>query len=124
MFMACHRCSPPGWRMPALHFAGSPLLASTSSAQRSSPKTVEGAIGGVVVNVAVMLLCGLLFLLSSIIEGTAHVDYWVLFLMKQEEACSGRCCPSWGPLELFHHQAQLPLSSDFGQVILSHGGPL
>ena len=40
----------------------------------SPKKTVEGAIGGVVVNVAVMLLCGLLFS-EFYYQGTAHADY-------------------------------------------------
>ena len=115
--MCSLRCSPPGWRMPA-PILRARFLASTSSAQRSAQKDRGGAIGGVVVNVAVMLLCGLLFS-EFYYQGTAHADYGVLFLI----GLFGAALSILGDLSFSIIKRSCHIK-DFGQVIPGHGGIL
>ena len=84
----------------------------------SPKKTVEGAIGGVVVDVIVMLLCGVLF--SRVYyQGQVEVNYFVLFLI----GFLGAILSILGDLSFSIIKRSCHIK-DFGQVIPGHGGIL
>ena len=100
------------------YFAGTLFGKHKLCPEISPKKTVEGAIGGVVVNVAVMLLCGLLFS-EFYYQGTAHADYGVLFLI----GLFGAVLSILGDLSFSIIKRSCHIK-DFGQVIPGHGGIL
>lgn len=84
----------------------------------SPKKTVEGAIGGLVVNVVVMLLCGVLFS-ELYYKGEAHANYLVLFVI----GFFGSILSILGDLSFSLIKRSCHIK-DFGQVIPGHGGML
>lgn len=84
----------------------------------SPKKTVEGVIGGVVVNVAVIMLSGLFF--SQVFYGgEKQVNYLVLFLI----GFFGTFVSILGDLSFSMIKRSCHIK-DFGQVIPGHGGVL
>lgn len=84
----------------------------------SPKKTVEGAIGGMVANVAVMLLCGVWF--SRVFyQGQVEVNYLALFLI----GLLGSPISILGDLSFSLIKRSCHIK-DFGQVIPGHGGIL
>ena len=84
----------------------------------SPKKTVEGAIGGIVVDVVVMLLCGVLF--SRVYyHGEVQANYFVLFLI----GFFGAVLSMLGDLSFSLIKRSCHIK-DFGQVIPGHGGIL
>ncbi len=84
----------------------------------SPKKTVEGMIGGLIVNVAAMLLCGLFF--SQVYYGgTKTVSYFSLFLI----GFFGTFISILGDLSFSVIKRSCHIK-DFGQVIPGHGGIL
>ena len=84
----------------------------------SPKKTVEGALGGLVANVAVMLLCGLWF--SAVFyQGQVAVNYLALFLI----GFLGAPISILGDLSFSLIKRSCHIK-DFGQVIPGHGGML
>ena len=84
----------------------------------SPKKTIEGAIGGVVVDVLVMLLCGVLFT-ELYYQGQAKADYLVLFII----GFFGAALSILGDLSFSIIKRSCHIK-DFGQVIPGHGGIL
>lgn len=84
----------------------------------SPKKTVEGAVGGLVVNVAVMLLCGLVFS-QGIYGGQVQANYLSLFLA----GFFGAPISILGDLSFSLVKRGCHIK-DFGQVIPGHGGIL
>lgn len=86
--------------------------------QISPKKTIEGAIGGLVVNTAVIMLCGLFF--SQVFYGgEKQVNYLVLFLI----GFFGTPISMLGDLSFSLIKRSCHIK-DFGQVIPGHGGIL
>lgn len=84
----------------------------------SPKKTVEGAIGGLIVNVAVMMLCGLL--MNHVFhQGVVQVNYLSLFLV----GFFGTFISILGDLSFSLIKRSCHIK-DFGQVIPGHGGIL
>ena len=84
----------------------------------SPKKTVEGAIGGLVVNVAFVMLCGLFF--SQVFYGgEKQVNYLSLFLI----GFFGTFVSMLGDLSFSLIKRSCHIK-DFGQVIPGHGGIL
>lgn len=84
----------------------------------SPKKTVEGAIGGVVINVVTALLCGLFF--SQVYhQGQVEVHYLPLFLV----GFLGTFVSILGDLSFSLIKRSCHIK-DFGQVIPGHGGIL
>ena len=84
----------------------------------SPKKTIEGAIGGLVANVAVMLLCGAWF--SAVFyQGQIGVDYLVLLII----GLVGTPISILGDLSFSLIKRSCHIK-DFGQVIPGHGGIL
>ena len=84
----------------------------------SPKKTIEGAIGGVVVDVLFMLLCGVLFT-EIYYQGQAKADYLVLFII----GFFGAALSILGDLSFSIIKRSCHIK-DFGQVIPGHGGIL
>lgn len=84
----------------------------------SPKKTVEGAMGGVVVNVIVMLLCGVLFT-EFYYQGAARASYLVLGII----GFFGGILSILGDLSFSLIKRSCHIK-DFGQVIPGHGGIL
>ena len=84
----------------------------------SPKKTVEGAVGGLVVNVAVIMLCGLL-LSQGFYGGEVQVNYLALFLI----GFFGTFISILGDLSFSLIKRSCHIK-DFGQVIPGHGGIL
>lgn len=84
----------------------------------SPKKTVEGAMGGVVVNVIVMLLCGVLFT-EFYYQGAARASYLVLGII----GFFGAILSILGDLSFSLIKRSCHIK-DFGQVIPGHGGIL
>lgn len=79
---------------------------------------MEGAIGGIVVDVVVMLLCGVLF--SRVYyHGEVQANYFVLFLI----GFFGAILSMLGDLSFSLIKRSCHIK-DFGQVIPGHGGIL
>ena len=86
--------------------------------QISPKKTVEGLIGGTVVDVAVMLLCGVWF--SAVFyQGRVEVNYVTLLLI----GLFGSLISVLGDLSFSIIKRSCHIK-DFGQVIPGHGGVL
>lgn len=83
----------------------------------SPKKTIEGAVGGFVVNILAMLLFGFLF--QSYYQGTIALNYWVLGVIG---AC-GTLTSILGDLSFSLIKRSCHIK-DFGQVIPGHGGIL
>lgn len=84
----------------------------------SPKKTIEGLIGGVIVDVVVMLLCGLLF--SQVYyQGVVGANYVVLLLI----GFFGSLLSVLGDLSFSLIKRSCHIK-DFGQVIPGHGGIL
>ena len=84
----------------------------------SPKKTVEGAVGGIIVDIVVMLLCGVAF--SQLYYGGAvGVNYPVLFLI----GLFGSVLSMMGDLSFSLIKRSCHIK-DFGQVIPGHGGIL
>ena len=100
------------------YFAGT-LFGKRKLCPNISPKkTVEGAIGGVVVDVAAMLLFGLVF--SELYHrGAAQANYLALFLI----GFFGSVLSILGDLSFSIIKRSCHIK-DFGQVIPGHGGVL
>lgn len=84
----------------------------------SPKKTVEGAIGGMVVDVLVMLLCGVIFT-ELYHRGNAQASYLVLFII----GFFGSVLSILGDLSFSLIKRSCHIK-DFGQVIPGHGGIL
>lgn len=84
----------------------------------SPKKTVEGAVGGVVVDVLVMLLCGVLFS-QAFYQGQVQVNYLVLLII----GLFGSVLSILGDLSFSIIKRSCHIK-DFGQVIPGHGGIL
>lgn len=84
----------------------------------SPKKTVEGAVGGLIVNVAVIMLCGLL-LSQAFYSGEVQVNYLALFLV----GFFGTFISILGDLSFSLIKRSCHIK-DFGQVIPGHGGIL
>ncbi len=99
-------------------FAGTFLGKHKLCAEISPKKTVEGAIGGLVVNVAFVMLCGLFF--SQVFYGgEKQVNYLSLFLI----GFFGTFVSMLGDLSFSLIKRSCHIK-DFGQVIPGHGGIL
>lgn len=99
------------------YFAGTFFGKHKLCPEISPKKTVEGAVGGLVLNVAVMLLMG--FILFQISGGTAEVNYLSLFLA----GFIGAPVSILGDLSFSLIKRSCHIK-DFGQVIPGHGGIL
>ena len=84
----------------------------------SPKKTVEGAIGGMIVDVLVMLLCGVIFS-QAFYQGQAHASYLVLLII----GLFGSVLSILGDLSFSIIKRSCHIK-DFGQVIPGHGGIL
>ena len=84
----------------------------------SPKKTVEGAIGGILVDVVVMLLCGVLFA-RVYYHGQVEINYFVLVLI----GFFGAVLSMLGDLSFSLIKRSCHIK-DFGQVIPGHGGIL
>ncbi len=100
------------------YFAGTFFGRHKLCPEISPKKTVEGAIGGLVVNVAVMLLSGLI-LSQGIYGGGVQVSYLSLFLA----GFLGAPVSILGDLSFSLIKRSCHIK-DFGQVIPGHGGIL
>ena len=99
-------------------FAGSFLGKHKLCPQISPKKTIEGAVGGMVADILVMLLCGLWF--SKVFySGQESVDYVVLFLI----GLFGCWISILGDLSFSLIKRSCHIK-DFGAVIPGHGGIL
>ena len=83
----------------------------------SPKKTVEGAIGGFVVNILAMLLFGFVF--QTYYQGTIELNYWVLAII----GAGGAITSILGDLSFSLIKRSCHIK-DFGQVIPGHGGIL
>ncbi len=83
----------------------------------SPKKTVEGAIGGFVVNILAMLLFGFIF--QTYYQGTIELNYWVLAII----GAGGAITSILGDLSFSLIKRSCHIK-DFGQVIPGHGGIL
>ena len=83
----------------------------------SPKKTIEGADGGFVVNILLLLLIGFVF--QSYYQGTVEVNYWVLAVI----GASGSLASILGDLSFSLIKRSCHIK-DFGQVIPGHGGIL
>ena len=83
----------------------------------SPKKTVEGAIGGFVVNILAMLLFGFIF--QTYYQGTIELNYWVLAII----GVGGAITSILGDLSFSLIKRSCHIK-DFGQVIPGHGGIL
>lgn len=83
----------------------------------SPKKTIEGAVGGFVVNILLLLLIGFVF--QSYYQGTVEVNYWVLAVI----GASGTLASILGDLSFSLIKRSCHIK-DFGQVIPGHGGIL
>lgn len=100
------------------YFAGTLFGKHKLCPEISPKKTVEGAIGGTVADMAVMLLCGLWF--SRIFyQGTVEVNYWLLGVI----GLMGSWISILGDLSFSLIKRSCHIK-DFGQVIPGHGGIL
>ncbi len=100
------------------YFAGTLFGRHKLCPEISPKKTVEGAIGGTIADVAVMLLCGLWF--SQVFyHGTVEVNYLALFLA----GFFGSWISILGDLSFSLIKRSCHIK-DFGQVIPGHGGIL
>ena len=84
----------------------------------SPKKTIEGAVGGMVVDVLVMLLCGVIFT-ELYHRGNAQASYLVLFII----GFFGSVLSILGDLSFSLIKRSCHIK-DFGQVIPGHGGIL
>ena len=84
----------------------------------SPKKTVDGAVGGVVVDVLVMLLCGVLFS-QAFYQGQVQVNYLELLII----GLFGSVLSILGDLSFSIIKRSCHIK-DFGQVIPGHGGIL
>lgn len=100
------------------YFAGTFFGKHKLSPEISPKKTVEGAIGGVVINMLLMWAAGLIFC-HGIYGGEKQVNYWVLLAI----GFFGALFSILGDLSfsLIKRSCQI---KDFGQVIPGHGGIL
>jgi len=100
------------------YFAGTLFGKHKLCPEISPKKTVEGLIGGIVVDVAVMLLCGVWF--SEVYyQGRVEVNYLALFLIGS----FGSLISVLGDLSFSIIKRNCHIK-DFGQVIPGHGGIL
>jgi len=100
------------------YFAGT-LFGKHKLCPKISPKkTVEGVVGGVVVNVAAMLLCGFIFS-QFFYSGQKHSDYLMLAII----GFFGSFTSILGDLSFSLIKRSCHIK-DFGQVIPGHGGIL
>jgi len=100
------------------YFAGTLFGKHKLCPEISPKKTVEGFIGGIAVDVAVMLLCGLWF--SAVFyQGRVEVNYLALFLI----GFFGSFISVLGDLSFSIIKRSCHIK-DFGQVIPGHGGVL
>ncbi len=83
----------------------------------SPKKTIEGAIGGFVVNILAMLLFGYVF--QTYYQGTVTLNYWVLAVI----GAGGALTSILGDLSFSLIKRSCHIK-DFGQVIPGHGGIL
>ena len=83
----------------------------------SPKKTIEGAIGGFVVNILLLLLIGFVF--ESYYQGDVQVRYWMLALI----GAGGSLTSMLGDLSFSLIKRSCHIK-DFGQVIPGHGGIL
>ncbi len=83
----------------------------------SPKKTIEGAIGGFIVNIAAMLLFGFVF--QTYYQGTIALNYWVLAVI----GVGGTLTSILGDLSFSLIKRSCHIK-DFGQVIPGHGGIL
>ena len=98
------------------YFVGS-FLGKTKLCPMISPKkTVEGAVGGLVVNVLAMLAFGLVF---AWMNPDLQVNYWVLAII----GAGGSVTSILGDLSFSLIKRSCHIK-DFGQVIPGHGGIL
>ncbi|WP_322169923.1 phosphatidate cytidylyltransferase [Acutalibacter caecimuris] len=100
------------------YFAGTLFGRHKLCPEISPKKTIEGAIGGTVADVAVMLLCGLWFSMGFY-RGEVQVNYLALFLI----GFFGSWISILGDLSFSLIKRSCHIK-DFGQVIPGHGGIL
>lgn len=100
------------------YFAGTFFGKHKLCPEISPKKTVEGAVGGLIVNVVFMLLSGLL-VSQGINGGTIEVNYFALFLI----GFFGSPVSILGDLSFSLIKRSCHIK-DFGQVIPGHGGIL
>lgn len=100
------------------YFAGTFFGRHKLCPEISPKKTVEGAVGGLIVNVAVMMLSGLI-VSQGIYGGTVSVNYLGLFLV----GFFGAPISILGDLSFSLIKRSCHIK-DFGQVIPGHGGIL
>lgn len=100
------------------YFAGTFFGKHKLCPEISPKKTVEGAIGGAIVNIAVIMLSGLI-LSQGIYGGTVQANYLALFLV----GLLGAPISILGDLSFSLIKRSCHIK-DFGQVIPGHGGIL
>ncbi len=100
------------------YFAGTFFGKHKLCPEISPKKTVEGAVGGAIVNVLIMLACGVFFT-HGFYHGEIHANYWVLALI----GVMGACVSILGDLSFSLIKRSCHIK-DFGQVIPGHGGIL
>lgn len=83
----------------------------------SPKKTIEGAVGGLLVDVLLLMLFGLIF--QTYYQGTVEIHYWVLAVL----GAGGAITSILGDLSFSLIKRSCHIK-DFGQVIPGHGGIL
>lgn len=100
------------------YFAGTLFGKHKLCPEISPKKTIEGAVGGMVANIVVMLLCGVWFSLGFY-HGGVEVNYLVLVII----GLLGSWISILGDLSFSLIKRSCHIK-DFGQVIPGHGGIL
>lgn len=100
------------------YFAGTFFGKHKLCPEISPKKTVEGAVGGMIVNVALLMLSGLV-VSQGIYGGGVQANYLALFLV----GFFGSCISILGDLSFSLIKRSCHIK-DFGQVIPGHGGML